>query len=119
MTDPVNPAEPPARADIAISGVGPRGPAADETQPAEEMLYQAATIISDRRELYGPPRKSLLAIAERWSLTLGIPIDPIQVALCMIDLKVARATGNLHHRDSVVDIAGYAAILLEVVAEEE
>ncbi|WP_374589938.1 DUF6378 domain-containing protein [Novosphingobium sp.] len=29
-------------------------------------------------------------MAERWSITLGTPMTPSQVALCMIDLKLAR-----------------------------
>ena len=37
-----------------------------------------------------------------------------QVALCLIDLKLARLAHQPDHLDSMVDIAGYAAVLREV-----
>jgi hypothetical protein len=45
---------------------------------------------------------------------LGVAVTPAQVALCLIDLKLARLTRDPSHLDSVVDVAGYAAILSEV-----
>ena len=53
-------------------------------------------------------------IAARWSLVLGIEVTPAQVALCLIDLKLARLTRDPSHLDSIVDVAGYAACLREV-----
>ena len=60
--------------------------------------------------------RSLGAIAARWSLTLGRPVTPEQVVLCMIDLKLARLAADPLHRDSLVDVIGYAALLPEVGA---
>jgi len=54
------------------------------------------------------------AIAARWSITLGHPVTPAQVALCMIDLKLARLAYDPRHLDSLRDVAGYAAVLCEV-----
>ena len=45
---------------------------------------------------------------------LGIDVTPAQVALCLIDLKLARLTRDPSHLDSIVDVAGYAACLREV-----
>jgi hypothetical protein len=53
-------------------------------------------------------------VAARWSLTLGQPITPAQVALCLIDLKLARLAHDPAHLDSMLDVAGYAAVLREV-----
>ena len=50
----------------------------------------------------------------RWSITLGHPVTPAEVMLCMIDLKLTRLAHDPTHRDSVVDIIGYAALLPEV-----
>ena len=50
-------------------------------------------------------------------MVLGIDISPEQVALCMIQLKVARAKNGGFHRDSFVDIAGYARCV-EMLTEE-
>ena len=38
-----------------------------------------------------------------------------QVVLCLIDLKLARLAHDPAHLDSLRDIAGYAAVLREVV----
>jgi hypothetical protein len=81
---------------------------------AEMLLKQAAAVVANRRETYGEPRASMEAIARRWSLTLGHPVTPAQVALCLIDLKLVRLAHDPAHLDSMVDVAGYAAILREV-----
>ena len=78
------------------------------------MLRQAAAVVANRRDIYGDPVTSMTAVARRWSITLDQPITPAQVALCLIDLKLARLTHQPDHIDSMVDIAGYAAVLREV-----
>jgi hypothetical protein len=47
-------------------------------------------------------------------LTLGVEVSPAQVALCLIDLKLARLIRDPSHLDSIADVAGYAACLREV-----
>ncbi len=81
---------------------------------AEMLLKHAAAVVANRRETYGCPRTSMEAIAKRWSLTLGHTVTPAQVALCLIDLKLARLAHDPTHLDSMVDVAGYAACLREV-----
>jgi hypothetical protein len=81
---------------------------------AEMLLKHAAAVVANRRETYGDPRISMAAIARRWSLTLGHTVTPAQVALCLIDLKLARLVHDPTHLDSMVDVAGYAACLREV-----
>jgi hypothetical protein len=81
----------------------------------EEMLHSAARLVAERCKSYGDPGRSMAAIAARWSLTLGQPVTPAQVALCLIDLKLARLAHDPAHWDSLRDLAGYAAVLREVV----
>ena len=78
------------------------------------LLQHAAGVIEHRERIYGPPGESFEAIAARWSLVLGITVTPAQVALCLIDLKLARLIRDPAHLDSIVDVAGYAACLREV-----
>jgi hypothetical protein len=78
------------------------------------LLQHAADVIENRERSYGPPAESFDAIAARWSLVLGIDVTPAQVALCLIDLKLARLTRDSAHLDSIVDVAGYASCLREV-----
>jgi hypothetical protein len=80
----------------------------------ELLLRQAATIVANRRAVYGDPATSMDLVARRWSITLGLTVTPAQVTLCLIDLKLARLAHDPTHLDSMVDIAGYAAVLREV-----
>ena len=78
------------------------------------ILGHTAKVLEERRDDYGDAADQFSAIAARWSITLGISFTPAQVALCMIDLKLARLTYDPRHIDSVVDVIGYAALLREV-----
>lgn len=78
------------------------------------LLQHAAGVIEHRDGIYGSPQELFAHIARRWSLVLGIDVSPAQVALCLIDLKLARLRRDPSHLDSIVDVAGYAAILSEV-----
>ena len=80
----------------------------------EAMLKHAATVLADRSKTYGDPGKAMAAIAARWSITLGHPVTPAQVVLCMIDLKLARLARDPKYRDGPIDVIGYAALLHEV-----
>jgi hypothetical protein len=78
------------------------------------ILGYAAKVLEERRDDYGDPADQFTAIAARWSITLGQPVTPAQVALCMIDLKLVRLAYDPGHVDSLVDVIGYAALLREV-----
>ncbi|MEU3013360.1 DUF6378 domain-containing protein [Nocardia asteroides] len=88
-------------------------PATTPTQPARTpgILQEAAALIDgERAEQYGDPRDNLARTAEMWTGYLGVGITPADVAHMMILLKVSRARTTPGHRDSLVDIAGYAAL---------
>ena len=81
----------------------------------EAMLKHAAALVANRRETYGDPAASMAELASRWSITLGHPVTPSQAVLCLIDLKLTRLGHDPKHQDSICDLAGYSAILQEVV----
>ena len=81
---------------------------------SEHMLQDAASIIAERGAAYGDAATSMTTVAARWTLTLGHTVTPTQVVLCLIDLKLARLTHDPKHRDSALDVLGYAALLPEV-----
>ncbi len=83
---------------------------------ARQILEHAIDVVEQRGEAYGRPDAIMAAIAARWSLTLGRPVTPAQVTLCMIDLKMARLVHDPEYRDGVIDVIGYAALLPEVTA---
>ncbi len=73
------------------------------------ILQEADAIINGpRQDAYGHPGLNFQRIALKWSVTLGIPVTREQVAICMIDLKTSRLINEPTHRDSWLDIAGYA-----------
>ena len=78
------------------------------------ILGHTAKVLEERRDDYGDPAEQFRAIADRWSITLGTPVTPTQVALCMIDLKLARLAYDPRHFDSIVDVIGYAVLLNEL-----
>ena len=49
----------------------------------EQMLQHAAALVANRREAYGDPAVSMADLAKRWSITLGHPVTPAQVVLCL------------------------------------
>jgi Domain of unknown function (DUF6378) len=84
---------------------------------AEQLLEQASSVVRDRRRTYGQPRDLFERVAVRWSQVLGVPVTPAQVIICLIDLKVVRVAHNPRHLDSITDIAGYAAVLAELLPD--
>ena len=77
------------------------------------ILSEADAIAGeDRSRDYGHPLVNHQRIADIWSVQLGPilkrPILPGEAALMMIGLKLARLVNSPGHRDSVVDVAGYA-----------
>ena len=85
---------------------------------SKTVLEEAGEIIAgERREAYGPARRSFERIAAGWSVLLGVEVSVEQVAHCMIWLKLCRET-NKPGRDNRVDICGYVALLDTLVMKE-
>ena len=83
-------------------------------EPKETVLSEANRIIyGDREQTYGSPSKNLLRIAEMWNAYLGEEsgLTAQDVCVMMILLKSARLANTPGHRDSIVDICGYAALM--------
>ena len=82
-----------------------------------EILAKADELIhGDREQHYGTPQENFARIAVGWSVILGKPVKPEQVALCMAWLKIARLV-NGPHDDSYTDGCGYLALAGELARE--
>jgi hypothetical protein len=80
------------------------------------FLNKVGAVINGQREDdYGAPEKNLKKIAILWGAYLGEPIRAGDVAAMMALLKIARLSQSLHHEDSWLDLAGYAAIGAETI----
>ena len=82
----------------------------------KSVLVESAEIIyGDREKTYGHPAKNLNTIAIMWAAYLDAKNDKSlvaqDVAVMMILLKAARLANTPNHRDSLVDICGYAALI--------
>ena len=82
------------------------------------ILKEANAIIyGDREKTYGHPSRNLVTIAKMWNAYLegrqdaSRSLNAKDVAALMVLLKTARLANNPDHRDSLVDICGYAALI--------
>jgi Domain of unknown function (DUF6378) len=82
-----------------------------------ELLDHAADLVNRRRREYGEPVDIFEAVAKRWSLIFGIDVTAPQVVISLLDLKLTRLSRDPKHLDSIIDVAGYAAVLQEVVRD--
>jgi len=95
----------------------PMAPVQSSPMTGPELLERAATVVRDRRGVYGEPVDLFERVSARWSQVPGIKVTPAQVIICLIDLKVARLSHDPRHLDSIIDLAGYAACLAEVLSD--
>ena len=81
------------------------------------ILKDAHNIIyGDREKTYGHPSKNLNTIAVMWNAYLnaksgGDDVNAKDVAALMMLVKVARFANDPTHKDNLVDICGYAALV--------
>ena len=94
-----------------------RGMQDDASNGRLGILHQAAEIVAQRRQQYGPPAEHFEQVARRWSLTVGTPVRAEQFLLCQLDLKLVRLAHDPGHRDSLVDLIGYSILLHELVSD--
>lgn len=87
----------------------------------QAILDEAAAAITGAREdTYGGPEASFLTIAKFWSAYLDHFVEPQDVAAMLALMKLARLKHSEgQHRDSWVDLAGYAACGAECAARHE
>ena len=76
-------------------------------------------VCGDREEDYGTPENNFQVIANLWNNYLNIDyITPLDVAMMMSLLKIARIKTGKYKEDSFIDLAGYAACAGEIGGEK-
>jgi len=73
-----------------------------------DILDEAKETVANRGEDYGEVWLNHERIATMWSTILATEVRAEQVAMMMVAVKLARLMETPDHRDSWVDIAGYA-----------
>ena len=88
---------------------------AGKTVSRADILDRAKAIVTGEREKqYGKPEDNFAIIAELWGAYTGYKFSPVDVAMMMALLKVARIKTGVGTVDSFVDLAGYAACAGEI-----
>lgn len=89
-------------------------------QKDDTVLEEAAGLIyGDRQQQYGNAKTNFGDIARLWEPIIGKDIGAEAVALCLLQLKVARAVNDVRQarpikRDTIVDLAGYAGCIEKI-----
>lgn len=82
----------------------------DKTNTRSYILREAERCVCGHREQdYGSPEDNFKIIAHLWSAYLDHSVTPLDVAMMMSLLKVARIRSGNGTMDSFIDLAGYAA----------
>lgn len=96
--------------------------AAQEPQPTTRAsILEAARkcVCGEREGQYGSPENNFGVIAELWSIYCERDFSPVDVAVMMALLKVARIRHAPAKMDSWVDGCGYLACGAEIAARRE
>lgn len=86
-----------------IAGVGTK------VSRADILDFAKVVVTVERQQQYGKPEDNFAIIASLWSAYKGISFTPLDVAMMMALLKIARIRTGVGTVDSFVDLAGYAA----------
>ncbi len=82
------------------------------------ILDAAKKIVTGEREKqYGSPEDNFGVIARLWSTYAGHSFTPVDVAVMMTLLKVARIKTGHYKTDSYIDACGYLACAAEIAEE--
>lgn len=85
----------------------------------KETLEQAMKCVcGERQDQYGTPENNFTRIANLWTSYLDFKVSPVDVAMMMALLKIARVKTGSATEDSFVDLAGYAACGAEIKATQ-
>lgn len=81
---------------------------------AEILDCARYAVTGEREQQYGKPEDNFAIIAKLWSAYKGDSFTPVDVAMMMALLKIARIKTGVGTVDSFVDLAGYAACAGEI-----
>jgi hypothetical protein len=85
----------------------------------ETLAAAEKCVCGDREQDYGTPENNLQTIANLWMDYFsgkGEPVDisPVDVAMMLALLKIARVASGKVKADNFIDLAGYAACGAEI-----
>ena len=75
-------------------------------------------LIDRRVQVYGDPTKTFVRIAQVWSGILGHEVQPCEVPLLMMGMKMVRAQVMPDYSDNTDDVEGYLDIFRQLLGED-
>ena len=85
---------------------------------AKDLLTNAADTIAERSTTHGHYDLTMLRTSKLWSDYLEREIEPMDVAICMALVKLARIMETKSNNDSWVDAVAYFAIAGELAVKD-
>ena len=85
---------------------------------AKDLLTDAADIIDERSRTHGHYDLTMLRTAKLWTDFLEREIDPMDVAICMALVKLARVMETRNVHDNFLDAVAYFAIAGELAVKD-
>lgn len=85
---------------------------------AKDLLTNAADTIAERSRTHGHYDLTMLRTSKLWSDYLERDIDPMDVAICMALVKLARIMETRSHDDNFLDAIAYMAIAGELAVKD-
>jgi Domain of unknown function (DUF6378) len=75
-------------------------------------------LIDDRVAVYGDPVVTFVQIAQVWSGIIGYEIEPCEVPLMLIGMKLVRTAQAPDYSDNSDDVEGYLDIFRRIVGAD-
>ena len=85
---------------------------------AKDILTNAADTISERGKTHGHYDLTMLRTAKLWGEYMERTVDPMDVAICMALVKLARIMETRTLSDSWIDACAYFAIAGELAVHD-
>jgi hypothetical protein len=77
-------------------------------------------ILEERNKTHGDFRKNFKRVAESWSAHLEAKVTPLDVALMMVEFKIARIkNSNGYHEDNYIDAIGYLKLAKQLAEDSD
>jgi len=86
-----------------------------------DILRLAEAAVTDREKQYSSPDVNydrvarIVTVILEEKLRLGVELSPADMIMINLAIKLSRLIETPDHRDTQVDIAGYASLMSEVV----
>lgn len=84
--------------------------------PSEEVSVKE--MVDSRKAVYGDPIDTFTRMAQMWSAIIGHEIQPWEVPLMMVAVKMIRTTQAPDYSDNSDDVEGYLDIFRTIIGED-